>query len=207
MRTTISIYRQLGKWFETIDAEYAIAHPELLTAISTPNPALETGTDIEETPPQSSATSFAGTNSSYVTHSPFPFPAHTSMQDVTFPPSNATPPPTHPYLPSPSIDPHFCSGAYLGLGMSHLALSMMPRKLLALVELFGYKGDCSAMITVSTYYEFLLIMSIYNLQVFILATLATYMHLNLWHIERHVDDPEALLCISVSNVSLVDCTA
>ncbi|KAG2110031.1 hypothetical protein BD769DRAFT_1392340 [Suillus cothurnatus] len=116
MRTTISIYRQLGKWFETIDAEYAIAHPELLTAISTPNPALETGTDIEETPPQSSTTSFASTNSSYVTHSPFPSPAHTSMQDVTFPPSNATPPPTHPYLPSPSIDPHFCSGVYLGLG-------------------------------------------------------------------------------------------
>ncbi|KAG2110020.1 hypothetical protein BD769DRAFT_1365263 [Suillus cothurnatus] len=78
MRTTISIYRQLGKWIET---------------------------------------------------------------DVTSPPSNATPPPTHPYLPSPSIDPHFRSGVYLGLGMSHLVLSMMPGKLLALVELFGYKGD------------------------------------------------------------------
>ncbi|KAG2110041.1 hypothetical protein BD769DRAFT_96404 [Suillus cothurnatus] len=56
MHTIISIYRQLGKWFETIDAAYAIAHPEQLTVISTPNPALETGTDIEETPPQSSTT-------------------------------------------------------------------------------------------------------------------------------------------------------
>ncbi|KAG1773235.1 hypothetical protein EV702DRAFT_976206 [Suillus placidus] len=79
MRTTISIYRQLGKWIET-------------------------------------------------TH-------------ITSPPSISTPSPIHPYLPSPSIDPHFRSGVYLGLGMSHLVLSMMPGKLLALVELFGYKGD------------------------------------------------------------------
>lgn len=137
MRTTISIYRQLGKWIETVDAAYAVAHPELLAAISTPHPALDTGTDVDETPPQSSATSFASANSS----SPLPSPAHTSAQDVTSSPSNATPPPTHPYLPSPSIDPHFRSGVYLGLGMSHLVLSMMPGKLLALVELFGYKGD------------------------------------------------------------------
>jgi len=137
MRTTISIYRQLGKWIETVDAAYAVAHPELLAAISTPHPALDTGTDVDETPPQSSATSFASANSS----SPLPSPAHTSAQDVTSPLSNATPPPTHPYLPSPSIDPHFRSGVYLGLGMSHLVLSMMPGKLLALVELFGYKGD------------------------------------------------------------------
>ncbi|KAG2355431.1 hypothetical protein BDR07DRAFT_1453781 [Suillus spraguei] len=93
MRTTISIYRQLGKWIETVDAAYATAHPELLAAVSAPNPTLETGPDIEETPPQS------------------------------------------------TIDPHFRSGVYLGLGMSHLVLSMMPGKILALVELFGYKGD------------------------------------------------------------------
>ncbi|KAG1736065.1 hypothetical protein EDD22DRAFT_1010255, partial [Suillus occidentalis] len=37
--------------------------------------------------------------------------------------------------------PHFRSGIYLGLGMSHLMLSMMPGKPLTLVELFGYKGD------------------------------------------------------------------
>lgn len=51
------------------------------------------------------------------------------------------PSPSHLYLPDPSIDTHFRSGVYLGLGMSHLVLSMMPGKLLALVELFGYKGD------------------------------------------------------------------
>ncbi|KAJ7588059.1 hypothetical protein C8J56DRAFT_827293 [Mycena floridula] len=40
-----------------------------------------------------------------------------------------------------SIDAHFRSGAYLGMGMSILILSLMPSKLLTIVELFGYKGD------------------------------------------------------------------
>ncbi|KAH7911470.1 hypothetical protein BJ138DRAFT_1172533 [Hygrophoropsis aurantiaca] len=40
-----------------------------------------------------------------------------------------------------SIDQDFRSGVYLGVGMSNLILSLMPGKLLALVELFGYKGD------------------------------------------------------------------
>lgn len=40
-----------------------------------------------------------------------------------------------------SIDAHFRSGVYLGVGMSNLLLSMMPSRLLALIELFGYKGD------------------------------------------------------------------
>lgn len=141
MRTTISIYRQLGKWIETVDAAYAIAHPELLAAISTPNPTPDTGADSEETPPQSSTTSFASANSFSGAPSPFPSLKHTSTQDLSSPPSNSPSSSAHPYLPSPSIDPHFRSGVYLGLGMSHLVLSMMPGKLLALVELFGYKGD------------------------------------------------------------------
>ncbi len=41
----------------------------------------------------------------------------------------------------PSIDNHFRSGVYLGVGSSNLILSMMPSKLLSLIELFGYKGD------------------------------------------------------------------
>ncbi|KAG2356007.1 hypothetical protein BDR07DRAFT_1492428 [Suillus spraguei] len=110
--------------------------PELLAAVSAPNPTLETGPDIEETPPQSSTTSFASANSYSVSSSPEPI----SAQDLPSP-SNGTPSPTRPYLPSPAIDPHFRSGVYLGLGMSHLVLSMMPGKILALVELFGYKGD------------------------------------------------------------------
>ncbi|KAF7799194.1 hypothetical protein EIP86_010425 [Pleurotus ostreatoroseus] len=40
-----------------------------------------------------------------------------------------------------SIDVHFRSGVYLGVGLSHLILSMMPSRLLSLIELFGYKGD------------------------------------------------------------------
>ena len=40
-----------------------------------------------------------------------------------------------------SIDVHFRTGVYLGVGMSHIVLSLMPAKLATLVELFGYKGD------------------------------------------------------------------
>jgi len=40
-----------------------------------------------------------------------------------------------------SIDTHFRSGVYLGVGCSHLILSLMPGKILTIVELFGYKGD------------------------------------------------------------------
>ncbi|KAG1840623.1 hypothetical protein F4604DRAFT_434934 [Suillus subluteus] len=41
-------------------------------------------------------------------------------------------------------------------------------------------------------------------EVFILAILATRMHLHLWHIERHVNGSEALVCISVSDMPPVD---
>jgi hypothetical protein len=44
-------------------------------------------------------------------------------------------------LCDPSIDLHFRSGVYLGVGMCNIILSMMPGRLMTLVELFGYKGD------------------------------------------------------------------
>ncbi|KAI0365839.1 hypothetical protein BV20DRAFT_972565 [Pilatotrama ljubarskyi] len=72
MRTTINIYRQLGKYVEAMDAE-----------------AQANGLGPED----------------------------------------------------PAIDVHFRSGVYLGVGMSNLILSLMPSKLLTIVELFGYKGD------------------------------------------------------------------
>src|SRR6266404_9225591 len=40
-----------------------------------------------------------------------------------------------------SIDVHFRSGVYLGVGMSHIILTLMPTRIATLVELFGYKGD------------------------------------------------------------------
>ena len=43
-----------------------------------------------------------------------------------------------------SIDADFRSGVYLGVGMANLVLSLMPSRLLAIVELFGYKGDRQA---------------------------------------------------------------
>jgi len=39
------------------------------------------------------------------------------------------------------IDVHFRSGVYLGVGMSHIIISLMPARLATLVELFGYKGN------------------------------------------------------------------
>ena len=72
MRTTINIYRQLGKFLEAADAE-----------------AQARGLGPEDT----------------------------------------------------SIDADFRSGVYLGVGLSHLVLSLMPSRLLTIVELFGYKGD------------------------------------------------------------------
>lgn len=75
MRTTINIYRQLGKYLEAVDAEAQAA-----------------GLGPED----------------------------------------------------PTIDQDFRTGVYLGVGLSNLLLSMMPGRLLALVELFGYKGDRQA---------------------------------------------------------------
>jgi len=40
-----------------------------------------------------------------------------------------------------SIDVHFRSGVYVGVGLSHIIISLMPARLATLVELFGYKGD------------------------------------------------------------------
>lgn len=40
-----------------------------------------------------------------------------------------------------SIDEHFRSGVYLGVGMCNIIMSLIPGKLATLVELFGYKGD------------------------------------------------------------------
>ena len=44
-------------------------------------------------------------------------------------------------LCDPSINSHFRSGVYLGVGMCNIILSMIPGKLMTLIELFGYKGD------------------------------------------------------------------
>lgn len=81
MRTTISIYRQLGRYLDAADAAYTALH----------------------------------------------------SQDSQV--SQSTP------LEDPSIDRHFRSGVYLGVGLSYLILSLMPGRLLTIVEMFGYHGD------------------------------------------------------------------
>ncbi|KAG2067973.1 hypothetical protein BDR04DRAFT_1144084 [Suillus decipiens] len=47
--------------------------------------------------------------------------------------------------------------------------------------------------------EYSVYFSLEGLQVFILAILATRMHLHLWHTERHVNDSEALMNIFISD--------
>jgi len=41
----------------------------------------------------------------------------------------------------PTIDPHFRSGVYLGVGVNNIILSLLPSRLISVIELFGYKGD------------------------------------------------------------------
>jgi Protein of unknown function (DUF3808) len=40
-----------------------------------------------------------------------------------------------------SIDNHFRTGVYLGNGFSNLILSLIPSRILTIIEMFGYKGD------------------------------------------------------------------
>ncbi|TEB19564.1 hypothetical protein FA13DRAFT_1844951 [Coprinellus micaceus] len=53
-------------------------------------------------------------------------------------------PSSSPSSTDPAIDVHFRSGVLLGMGMSNIVLSLMPGKLMTLVELFGYHGDREA---------------------------------------------------------------
>ncbi|KAL4062826.1 hypothetical protein V8B97DRAFT_1877313 [Scleroderma yunnanense] len=90
MRTTMSIYRQLGRYLEAADASYTASH--------------------SQNSEQAQSTSTDGSS-------------------------------CHALLEDPSIDRHFRAGVYLGLGMSHLALSLMPGRVLTIVEMFGYRAD------------------------------------------------------------------
>lgn len=73
--------------------------------------------------------------------------AYLTHQDSLAAASSPPASPNSPISPSTttpidtSIDPHFRSGVYLGVGMCNIILSMMPGKLMTLVELFGYHGD------------------------------------------------------------------
>jgi tetratricopeptide repeat protein 39 len=41
----------------------------------------------------------------------------------------------------PDIDNDFRSGVHLGMGVTHLLLSLLPSRIGTVMELFGYKGD------------------------------------------------------------------
>ncbi|KAJ7612624.1 hypothetical protein FB45DRAFT_939423 [Roridomyces roridus] len=44
-------------------------------------------------------------------------------------------------IESPAIDAHFRSGVYLGTGLSSLIISLLPARVINLVEMFGYAAD------------------------------------------------------------------
>ncbi|KAH7882592.1 hypothetical protein F5I97DRAFT_1906457 [Phlebopus sp. FC_14] len=117
MRTTISIYRQLGRYLEAADAAYAAAHSN--THASQPTSGVS-----------SSAASFTSATSAPEASTP----SSSHLDDGVSPLPGAP-------LEDPSIDRHFRTGVYLGVGMSNLILSLMPGRLLTIVELFGYHGD------------------------------------------------------------------
>lgn len=120
MRTTVSIYCQLDNWIESVDAAYA-AHPELLAA----TPAFPV-TSTSETSAHMHFKLCQRQHTSLYPQSHLYFcPATTILSHK--PPSLASP----AYLP----DQYFFPGIHLALGMFHLALSLVPGKLQALVEL------------------------------------------------------------------------
>jgi hypothetical protein len=50
----------------------------------------------------------------------------------------------HAFLQTPegvATDPHFKSGVLYGTGMTSLVLSLLPGRVMSVMELFGYKGD------------------------------------------------------------------
>ncbi|KAJ8085866.1 hypothetical protein PM082_004685 [Marasmius tenuissimus] len=49
--------------------------------------------------------------------------------------------PDAPLKEDPAIDPHFRSGVYLGAGASTLILSLLPSKILTIIEMFGFHGE------------------------------------------------------------------
>ncbi|RDB18771.1 Tetratricopeptide repeat protein 39B [Hypsizygus marmoreus] len=171
MRTTISIYRQLGAFIDDADAAYAAS---LRSVPVPPSPASSTTSSFSSVSSYSYTSTASSSSTSMSTTS---FASSTSARTEagrSTPPSSARPiiangfTPTSPTTPKsslptprspislssksttrtknprvqdPSIDPHFRSGVYLGVGMCNIVLSLMPGKLATLVELFGYKGD------------------------------------------------------------------
>ncbi|TFK32751.1 hypothetical protein BDQ12DRAFT_692043, partial [Crucibulum laeve] len=61
--------------------------------------------------------------------------------DAEYASAHSSPSSSSSELEDPSIDADFRSGVYLGVGMCSIILSLMPGKLMTLVELFGYHGD------------------------------------------------------------------
>ncbi|KAF8057374.1 hypothetical protein FPV67DRAFT_1723959 [Lyophyllum atratum] len=138
MRTTIGIYRQLGAFLDDADAAYAAS---IQSTSFPPSSAASTATSFSITTPTTATTTTTSDSS-------LPTSTRPTTPASTIPPTTPTTPTSKPRTKTktkktpqdPTIDPHFRSSVYLGVGMCNIILSLMPTELATLVELFEYKG-------------------------------------------------------------------
>ncbi|KAH0580181.1 hypothetical protein H2248_001704 [Termitomyces sp. 'cryptogamus'] len=125
MRTVFGVYRHLGAFLDEADAAYAAS---LLSSSSS-----STASSTPSTPTTTTSRSSLSLSTPPTSVPPSP----STLTSIPTP----TPTPTPKKPEDPTIDAHFRSGVYLGVGMCNIILSLIPGKLATLVELFGYKGD------------------------------------------------------------------
>ncbi|KIM24629.1 hypothetical protein M408DRAFT_331716 [Serendipita vermifera MAFF 305830] len=114
MRSCIGLYRSMFAYLEAIDAEAEAARSETESS-GTSTPYYTSGASTPNKQAQGSASASVDIKASKSSKS-----------------SHA-----HSELP----DEDFRSGVYLGMGVIHLILSLLPGRVLPILELFGYKGD------------------------------------------------------------------
>lgn len=119
MRACIGLYRSMYAYLEAIDAEADAARAE---SDSTGKSGLNTPRHLSGSTTPNKLSNTTGLTSADVksSKSSKSSSSHTSLD-----------------LP----DEDFRSGVYLGMGVVHLILSLLPSRVLPILELFGYKGD------------------------------------------------------------------
>ena len=113
MRVCIGLYRSMYAYLEAVDAEADAARAKLDG----------NGKSGLATPQSGTGTSTPNGTSEPAVEIKSPKPPKSPANEVELP------------------DDDFRSGVYLGMGMVHLILSLLPSRVLPILELFGYKGD------------------------------------------------------------------
>lgn len=114
MRACIGMYRSMYAYLEALDAEAETAHS-----------ASEKSGSATPLPGSGSVTPSKSSNGLGLVSAEMKSSKKSSSSQAAA---------DHP-------DEDFRSGVYLGMGVVHLILSLLPSKVLPILELFGYKGD------------------------------------------------------------------